>query len=167
MSHNSKRSIVIGRGNGISARKKHNIRKIINKYDTIRVIIPHHVATINPSFLKEFIKPAIDKLGEAGFKRKFNFVQKRTYYHINRDLDESIDQIETENFFANKNQFLKKQTLMNLTKANYLILSAAAISLLLSVIMWFIAQDKLAAIFIGTWVPSILAAGAYFNTIKK
>ncbi len=30
----------------------------------------------------------------------------------------------------------------------------------LSVCIWFIADDKLAGIFIGTWVPSILALGA-------
>ena len=30
----------------------------------------------------------------------------------------------------------------------------------LSVGIWFLADDKLAGIFVGTWVPSILALGA-------
>ena len=49
----------------------------------------------------------------------------------------------------------------NTTKyARWLIILAAAISMALSVCIWFIADDKLAGIFIGTWVPSILALGA-------
>jgi hypothetical protein len=44
--------------------------------------------------------------------------------------------------------------------ARALILAAAGISMLLSIGIWFLANDKLAGIFVGTWVPSILALGA-------
>ena len=44
--------------------------------------------------------------------------------------------------------------------ARGLILAAAALSMALSVGIWFLADDKLAGIFVGTWVPSILALGA-------
>ena len=49
----------------------------------------------------------------------------------------------------------------NTTKlARGLILVAAGLSMALSVGIWFLADDKLAGIFVGTWVPSILALGA-------
>jgi len=44
--------------------------------------------------------------------------------------------------------------------ARVLILLAAGLSMLLSIGIWFLADDKLAGIFVGTWVPSILALGA-------
>jgi hypothetical protein len=42
-------------------------------------------------------------------------------------------------------------------------LVAAFISFLFSVSIWFIAEDRLASIFVGIWVPSILSLGSYFN----
>ncbi len=50
--------------------------------------------------------------------------------------------------------------------SDYFILSAAFISFLLSVSTWFF-LDKQAGIFIGIWVPSILALGGYFKIITK
>ena len=44
--------------------------------------------------------------------------------------------------------------------ARMLILLAAGLSMMLSIGIWFLADDKLAGIFVGTWVPSILALGA-------
>jgi hypothetical protein len=43
-----------------------------------------------------------------------------------------------------------------------LILVSAFASLLLSVGLWFLGEDKLAGIFVGLWVPSILAFGVIF-----
>jgi hypothetical protein len=43
-----------------------------------------------------------------------------------------------------------------------IILLAAFVSLLLSVGLWFLGDDKLAGIFVGLWVPSILAFGVIF-----
>jgi hypothetical protein len=55
-----------------------------------------------------------------------------------------------------------------LTKADYFILMAALLSFLLSVALWFgapgVAQNKEAGLFVGLWVPSILAAGRYFRS---
>jgi hypothetical protein len=45
--------------------------------------------------------------------------------------------------------------------ARILILLAAGLSMLLSIGIWFLADDKLAGIFVGTWVPSILSLGAF------
>ena len=52
-------------------------------------------------------------------------------------------------------------------KSDVLILSAAFISFLFSVSLWFGvfgSVSKEAALFVGLWVPSILAVGIYFKT---
>lgn len=52
-----------------------------------------------------------------------------------------------------------------LNKSDYFILSAAMISMILSIVLWF-AVDKDAGLFVAVWVPSILGFGAYFKIIK-
>lgn len=57
------------------------------------------------------------------------------------------------------------------TKADALILGAAFISFLLSISLWFgffgIA-NKDAGLFVGLWVPSIIAVGNYFrNNVRR
>lgn len=47
----------------------------------------------------------------------------------------------------------------NETRARVLLLSAAAMSFLLSVSLWF-SGHELQGIFVGIWVPSILALGS-------
>ena len=52
------------------------------------------------------------------------------------------------------------------TKADWLIITAAFLSFLFSVSLWFgfgFAASKDAGLFVGLWVPSILAAGNYFR----
>jgi hypothetical protein len=49
---------------------------------------------------------------------------------------------------------------------DYLILAAAFISFLLSVYLWFTGQ-KDEGLFVGIWVPSILAYGAYISSATK
>ena len=52
-------------------------------------------------------------------------------------------------------------------RSDYLILGAAFISFLFSVALWFgiFGEDqKLSGIFVGIWVPSIIALGIYFRT---
>lgn len=49
--------------------------------------------------------------------------------------------------------------------SDYLILGAAFLSLIMSVAIWFGAlgpADREAGMFVGLWVPSILATGVYF-----
>lgn len=56
-----------------------------------------------------------------------------------------------------------------MNRSDYLILGAAFVSFLFSVSLWFgilggdINYNKQAAIFVGIWVPSILALGNYFK----
>lgn len=52
-----------------------------------------------------------------------------------------------------------KTTVGNETRARLLLLTAAAVSFLLSVSLWF-SGHELQGIFVGIWVPSILALGS-------
>jgi|TARA_X000000368_G_scaffold109386_1_gene85115 hypothetical protein len=51
-------------------------------------------------------------------------------------------------------------------KSDYCILLAAFISFLFSVYLWFNGQQQ-EGLYVGIWVPSILAAGAYIKQIYK
>ena len=51
-------------------------------------------------------------------------------------------------------------------KGDYLVLLAAFISFLFSISLWFgvgMSANKNAGIFVGLWVPSIIATGIYFR----
>ena len=51
-------------------------------------------------------------------------------------------------------------------KSDYLVLGAAFVSFLLSVSLWFGIfgpEQQLTGVFVGIWVPSILALGVYFR----
>lgn len=53
------------------------------------------------------------------------------------------------------------------SKADYIILGAAFVSFLFSVSLWFGLfglEHKDAGVFVGLWVPSILALGLFFKT---
>lgn len=52
-----------------------------------------------------------------------------------------------------------------LKKSDYYILSAAVLSMILSISLWF-GVDQEAGLFVGMWVPSILGFGAYFKILK-
>ena len=51
-------------------------------------------------------------------------------------------------------------------KSDYCILLAEFISFLFSVYLWFNGQQQ-EGLYVGIWVPSILAAGAYIKQIYK
>jgi hypothetical protein len=56
------------------------------------------------------------------------------------------------------------------TKADWLILTAAFLSFLFSVCLWFgvgMTTSKQSALFVGIWVPSILSAGNYFRQAAR
>jgi len=50
--------------------------------------------------------------------------------------------------------------------SDYLILGAAFLSFLFSIYLWFTGQND-EGLYVGIWVPSILAAGGYLKQIKK
>jgi len=52
-----------------------------------------------------------------------------------------------------------------LKRSDYFILTAALVSMILSIFLWFLG-NKDAGLFVGIWVPSILGFGAYFKILK-
>ena len=51
-------------------------------------------------------------------------------------------------------------------RSDLLILMAAFVSFLFSVYLWFNGQQQ-EGLYVGLWVPSILAAGAYIKQMSK
>jgi len=49
------------------------------------------------------------------------------------------------------------------SKSDLILFTAAVLALALSVYLWFLV-DKQSGIFVGLWVPSILALGSFFRT---
>ncbi|NGP76155.1 hypothetical protein G3570_05900 [Balneolaceae bacterium YR4-1] len=51
---------------------------------------------------------------------------------------------------------------MIFSKSDYFIISAAVVSLALSVYLWMQGESE-SAVFVGVWVPSILGFGSYLK----
>ncbi len=59
---------------------------------------------------------------------------------------------------------IKKEKMKNLQRCYPILL--AFISFLFSVTLWFMGYKE-EGMFVGIWVPSILACGCFINTLKK
>src|SRR5690348_8180200 len=80
------------RPRGIEVRKKSNIDAVESQYDKIVVTIPNDISSINPSFLEEFFKNVVTRLGEVEFYKKFSFINNGNY-KIDSDLTEAVERI--------------------------------------------------------------------------
>ncbi len=58
----------------------------------------------------------------------------------------------------------KRSITRNIILADYLVLTAAGISLLFSIYLWFF-SNKEQGLFVGLWVPSIISLGVYFRVV--
>ena len=55
-------------------------------------------------------------------------------------------------------------------KGDLLVMLAAFASLLFSIVLWFgvgLAVNKEAGVFVGLWVPSIIATGIYIHVARR
>jgi hypothetical protein len=86
--------VFTGRPRGVSVRKDSGIDQLENQFNHITIIIPTDIASINPSFLEEFLENVVKKLGKEGFYNKFTF-ENEGRYKIEIDLEEAIDRILT------------------------------------------------------------------------
>ena len=86
--------VIVGRENGIEARKHSKIDKLIEKYDKIMIFIPGDICSINASFLEQFINNVFRKLGKQKFNEKIEFVSDNDKYDYKKDLERSIERIE-------------------------------------------------------------------------
>jgi len=88
------------RPRGVQVRNDSRIDSLEQQYDQIVIRIPEDIASINPSFLEEFLENVVIKLGEQAFRKKFIF-QNEGAYKIDTDLTEAIERIlRVENALA-------------------------------------------------------------------
>ena len=87
--------VFTGRDRGAQVRKTSRIDELEAIYDEVKIIIPDNVYSINPSFLEEFLKNVVIKLGKVKFLQKFKFESLGAYeYEV--PLMEAIDRILKE-----------------------------------------------------------------------
>ena len=88
--------VFTGRDFGVQIREKSQIDKIETNYDSVTIIIPANIYSINPSFLEEFLVNVVTKLGKEKFLKKFKFVSEGEY-NCEKPLEEAIDRILRSN----------------------------------------------------------------------
>ena len=84
--------VFTGRVKGGEVRTISKIDELEVKNDTIEIVVPSDIYSINPSFLEEFLVNVVSKLGTNGFNNKFKFINEGDY-KINKDLEEAIERI--------------------------------------------------------------------------
>ena len=84
--------VFTGRDRGKYVRESSRIDKIETMYDTVNVVIPDNVYSINPSFFEEFLVNVVKKLGKEGFLNKFKFSSEGDYEYSS-PLNQAIDRI--------------------------------------------------------------------------
>lgn len=88
--------VFTGRDRGMLVRKESKIDSIEERFETVHVIIPDNVYSINPSFFEELFVNVVRKLGKDGFLKKFNF-KSEGHYKYETPLMEAIDRILRNN----------------------------------------------------------------------
>jgi hypothetical protein len=84
--------VFTGRPRGKDVRNRSKIDSEEANYNKVQIIIPVDIASINPSFLEEFLKTVVTKYGEAGFFEKFSFINEGKY-KILEDLEEAVERL--------------------------------------------------------------------------
>lgn len=84
--------VFTGRDRGKYVRIHSHIDEIEEKYDTIQIVIPDNVYSINPSFLEEFLVNVVTKIGKDSFQNRFHFISEGDYeYEV--PLNQAIERI--------------------------------------------------------------------------
>ena len=84
--------VFTGRDRGKLVREKSKLDIIEQTNDSIKIIIPDNIYSINPSFFEELFVNVVRKLGKDEFLRKFEFSSLGDYDY-KRPLYEAIDRI--------------------------------------------------------------------------
>ena len=87
-----KSKVFTGRDRGLAVRRQSNIDTLEEQCDTIHIIIPKDVYSINPSFFEELFVNVIRKLGKDGFLKKFQFTSEGSYKY-EKPLAEAIERV--------------------------------------------------------------------------
>lgn len=83
--------VFTGRDRGETVRKQSKIDEIEKKFETVKVIVPENIYSINPSFFEELLFNVVNKLGKDKFLEKFEFEYQG--YNFEDKLIEAIDRI--------------------------------------------------------------------------
>ena len=84
--------VFTGRDRGKYVRENSKIDEIEAKYDTVNIVVPNNVYSINPSFFEEFLVNVVKKLGKEDFLKKFKFSSDGDY-EFDSPLNQAIDRI--------------------------------------------------------------------------
>lgn len=84
--------VFTGRDRGKSVREKSKIDLIEQESDSVNIIIPDNIYSINPSFFEELFINVVQKLGKDAFLEKFKFSSLGDYDY-EKPLNEAIDRI--------------------------------------------------------------------------
>jgi restriction endonuclease Mrr len=84
--------VFTGRDRGKSVREKSKLDRIEQNNDSIEIIIPDNIYSINPSFFEELFVNVVKKLGKEEFMNKFKFTSLGDYDY-KKPLNEAIDRI--------------------------------------------------------------------------
>lgn len=84
--------VFTGRDRGKKVRIDCNIDNLENEYNSIEIIIPDNIYSINPSFFEELFVNVVTKLGKDKFLEKFKFISIGEYDYV-KPLNEAIDRI--------------------------------------------------------------------------
>ena len=90
--------VFTGRDRGEKVKNESKFMNLINQSETVTVIIPDDVYSLNPSFLEEFISDAVIHLGsEKKFLEKVQFQSSDKYFDIIAELSSAIGRVLREN----------------------------------------------------------------------
>jgi hypothetical protein len=84
--------VFTGRDRGKFVREESHIDEIEQKFDSVEIIIPNNIYSINPSFFEEFLVNVVRKLGKEAFLEKFQFKSEGDYEY-EMPLNQAIDRI--------------------------------------------------------------------------
>jgi restriction endonuclease Mrr len=84
--------VFTGRDRGKYVRENSKIDEIESNFDSVNIIIPNNIYSINPSFFEELLVNVVKKLGKEEFLKKIHFTSEGDYDY-NSPLNQAIDRI--------------------------------------------------------------------------
>ena len=84
--------VFTGRDRGLEVRQDSKLDELEPKVEHITVRIPEDTFSINPSFLEEFFRNVVKRLGAAAFWQKFRF-ENQGEYKVKDNLELAIERI--------------------------------------------------------------------------
>lgn len=84
--------VFTGRDRGRFVREQSRLDQIDGQYETVKIIIPEDIRSINPSFFEEMFVNVVKRHGRDEFLRKYHF-KSLGDYNYEKPLTEAIERI--------------------------------------------------------------------------